>query len=87
MKVQAYCSQLLDQVWENKTISDSDKVHAAELMKHGYDFIARKIVQHHGDNLTPDSVRDIGLLEGFLITFIQHGADKEQLQQMGAIIG
>jgi len=84
--IEDYVKEMHNKFWDKTTMPDHQKVDAAQLLRHGYDFISVKLKKHHKD-LTPDAVRDAGILEGFLITFIQHGSDKDQLNKMGAIIG
>lgn len=86
MQIEKYVEEMHHNFWEKTSLEDHEKVDAGPLLKQGYEFIAKKLKKHHTE-LTPDAVRDAGLLEGFLVTFIQHGSDKDQLKKIGAIIG
>ena len=86
MQIEKYVDEMYNNFWDKTSMEDHEKVDAAPLLTKGYDFIKVKLKKHHKE-LTPDAVRDAGILEGFLITFIQHGSNKDQLDKIGAIVG
>jgi len=86
MTIEDFIGKRFDDFWDKNKVNLPEKVHASQVVQEGYSFICKKIKAEHKE-LTPQAVTDINLLEGFLITFIQHANDFEQLRKIEAIIG
>jgi precorrin-6B methylase 2 len=84
--VESYCDQKFDEIFWNGTFQEHEKVEAANILREGYKLIANVAAREH-ETITPKAVAHINILEGFLITFVQHSYSYKHVQKLEAVIG